>query len=422
MRPSAYLPEPPQKNKQTSDLEEYTETLNRLVFSIGSGHAFNKHAEIIDDSIQKSKEIFNEKISETLDSPRTFFFNAGPKSYFYNNRLQFMVITDPGNKDQGTAFQPVPQYKINYPQAEFGFKSFEKKFLKAASELGVTAGGSASYSSTGSRTLDQTELEGAKWPVGGLRAMLKTRANQIVPTQYKPGYIPRRDHGNHDADHPAQSAGTPILGGDRVALMEPIRAATSFPLPASMSGQAFAGPNTRWPIEVSGTALSPPLSRSSSSASTGYRQRSLSRSDRTESLGSSSGSSSYPPTQTRLPPFQDQTPKRHEPQSPDPRAAFAGNLRVSGNKRNYGILNTADRYPEALPAPRDYQRSSQSNDQIIEPQRDTKRRAIAAPVESNMPQPVLPGRVGIAQPPASLQDTRWQLDYRDRDRSSGRRL
>jgi RHS repeat-associated protein len=72
--------------------------------SIASGHAFDKHVEEF-PGISTPKE-FQERIEEVIENPTASKELGGGRTAYYDEPTNTLVIEDPSNPDQGTAFKP----------------------------------------------------------------------------------------------------------------------------------------------------------------------------------------------------------------------------------------------------------------------------------------------------------------------------
>lgn len=210
--------------------QPYNVHLNTLVNSIGEGHGFQKH--VLDQDISKpikpkivdlkqndsehkthqgklsvnvtdlEKKIYKDKIKDTLDSEKTYTFTRGDISYFYNKRHDLKVIANPRDSkgDNGTAYRPEPMKKGKYPKGEsketFGFTSFQNNYVTSKNDS--KEGREYRENNNKKNMLQASDMEGAKWPVGGLTAMRAARSNVYgeINREYKPGYSAVKDAGS----------------------------------------------------------------------------------------------------------------------------------------------------------------------------------------------------------------------------------
>jgi len=80
----------------------------KIAHSIGLGHAFEKHAANVSESGELiTQSSFESLILETLLNPAKSRQLENGRSVFWNAEESFLVIVNPVDPDQGTAYWPI---------------------------------------------------------------------------------------------------------------------------------------------------------------------------------------------------------------------------------------------------------------------------------------------------------------------------
>jgi hypothetical protein len=84
------------------------EEARKIAHSIGFGHAFEKHAANVSESGELlTQSSFESLILETLLNPAKIRRLENDRFVFWNSEENFLVIMNPVDPDQGTAYWPI---------------------------------------------------------------------------------------------------------------------------------------------------------------------------------------------------------------------------------------------------------------------------------------------------------------------------